>query len=167
MLERNFSLSLIEFNKVLGFCEEEDDESSIGEFLCDYPDDFDQFQVYRDLTGRKDSSSLLSKTELFFLWCMVQKRKVNLGWWFAIQMAACNSKSRSSAHGTQPGQAARPSSSMQPETQELRASLTRLEAQQAKNTEEIQELKASLVIMETHQAQNTPAIQAIRNLLRQ
>ena len=35
--------------------------------------------------GRQFSSATLNKTELFFLWCMVHKRKVNIGCWLASQ----------------------------------------------------------------------------------
>jgi len=35
--------------------------------------------------GRNDASASLTRTELFFLWCMHSGKKVNLGYWFAIQ----------------------------------------------------------------------------------
>jgi hypothetical protein len=38
-------------------------------------------------SGRKDSPSVMSKTELFFLWCMINKLKVNLGFWMATQFS--------------------------------------------------------------------------------
>ncbi|KAK8672557.1 hypothetical protein V6N13_110922 [Hibiscus sabdariffa] len=34
-------------------------------------------------SGRNDSSTVLTKVELFFLWCMHSGLKVNLGFWFA------------------------------------------------------------------------------------
>ncbi|KAF7812892.1 putative RNA-dependent RNA polymerase 1 [Senna tora] len=161
MLERHFSLSLLQFNKILGFCDEEDDESSIGDFLCDYPDDFDQNKACRELTGcsttiynprltndtalannalkyihrflaysfsgRKDSLGLLTKTELFFLWCMD-------GTYIF----------RSLTHGGPSGDAPHPSSSSQTTMEGIIASLARMEAQLAQNTADIQELRTLL-----------------------
>lgn len=37
-------------------------------------------------SGRKDSPSIISKTELFFLRCMVEKKRVNLGCFIASQL---------------------------------------------------------------------------------
>ena len=41
-----------------------------------------RFLAY-NYSGRNDTTSSLSKTELFFLWCMQTKTKIDLGFWFA------------------------------------------------------------------------------------
>ncbi|KAK8514697.1 hypothetical protein V6N12_057594 [Hibiscus sabdariffa] len=41
-----------------------------------------RFLAY-NYSGRNDSSAVLTKVELFFLWCMHTGLKVNLGFWFA------------------------------------------------------------------------------------
>lgn len=38
-------------------------------------------------SGRKDYAGVLTKTELFFLWCMKNNIKVNLGYWLVSQFA--------------------------------------------------------------------------------
>ncbi|KAH1114912.1 hypothetical protein J1N35_008290 [Gossypium stocksii] len=38
-----------------------------------------------NFSGRRDALAIVSKTELFFLWCIYTGRPVNLGYWFALQ----------------------------------------------------------------------------------
>ena len=43
-------------------------------------------------SGRKDSSGILSRPEFFFIWCMKNNIKVNLGCWLASQFKAVLAK---------------------------------------------------------------------------
>lgn len=45
-------------------------------------------------SGRKDASNILTRTELFFLWCMVSGHKLNFGLWLVTQVSSVLSYSR-------------------------------------------------------------------------
>ncbi|PIM96992.1 hypothetical protein CDL12_30547 [Handroanthus impetiginosus] len=52
-----------------------------------------RFLAY-SFSGRKDSASVLSKAEFFFLWCMSRSIKVNLGCWLATQFGSVAANKR-------------------------------------------------------------------------
>ncbi|KAK4389708.1 hypothetical protein Sango_2307800 [Sesamum angolense] len=47
-----------------------------------------------NFSGRKDTSGICSKAELFFLWCMKRGIKVNLGFWLATQIQSSLNRNR-------------------------------------------------------------------------
>ncbi|KAL0373000.1 UNVERIFIED_CONTAM: Retrovirus-related Pol polyprotein from transposon.6 [Sesamum calycinum] len=47
-----------------------------------------------NFSGRKDTSGICSKAELFFLWCMKRGIKVNLGFWLATQFQSSLNRNR-------------------------------------------------------------------------
>lgn len=99
LMGKRFSFSIIELNKALGFvsdapccdfCDEYDAIAIYANFYDNPPDTFSKAKdlylrnpclkyIHRFLSysflDRKDASSIPSKTELYFLWCMTQKKK--------------------------------------------------------------------------------------------
>ncbi|KAK4394161.1 Retrovirus-related Pol polyprotein from transposon.6, partial [Sesamum angolense] len=47
-----------------------------------------------NFSGRRDTSGICSKAELFFLWCMKRGIKVNLGFWLATQIQSSLNRNR-------------------------------------------------------------------------
>ncbi|KAL0438822.1 UNVERIFIED_CONTAM: hypothetical protein Slati_2365200 [Sesamum latifolium] len=47
-----------------------------------------------NFSGRKDTSNICSKTELYFLLCMKRGIKANLGFWLATQFQSCLNRGR-------------------------------------------------------------------------
>ncbi|KAL0312975.1 UNVERIFIED_CONTAM: Retrovirus-related Pol polyprotein from transposon.6 [Sesamum radiatum] len=47
-----------------------------------------------NFSGRKDTSNICSKAELYFLWCMKRGIKANLGFWLATQFQSCLNRGR-------------------------------------------------------------------------
>ncbi|KAL2228807.1 UNVERIFIED_CONTAM: hypothetical protein Sindi_1860400 [Sesamum indicum] len=47
-----------------------------------------------NFSGRRDTSGICSKAELFFLWCMLHGIKVNLGFWLATQFQSSINRNR-------------------------------------------------------------------------
>ncbi|KAG8391683.1 hypothetical protein BUALT_Bualt01G0212800 [Buddleja alternifolia] len=52
-----------------------------------------RFLAY-NYSGRKDSSGTFTKAEFYFIWCMQNKIKANLGIWLAIQFQSASNKKR-------------------------------------------------------------------------
>ncbi|KAF7839569.1 putative RNA-dependent RNA polymerase 1 [Senna tora] len=139
MLERKFSLSLLQFNKILGFCDEEDDESSIGDFLCDYPDDFDQNKAYRELTGCSatiynpclTNDNALANNALKYIYRFLAYSFSGRKDSPELKLNYSSFGAWSLTHGGPSGDAPHPSSSSQTTMEGIRASLARMEAQLA------------------------------------
>ncbi|KAL0427983.1 UNVERIFIED_CONTAM: hypothetical protein Slati_2973100 [Sesamum latifolium] len=47
-----------------------------------------------NFSGRKDTSNICLKAELYFLWCMKHGIKANLGFWLATQFQSCLNRGR-------------------------------------------------------------------------
>ena len=62
-----------------------DPRLSKGSYLKDPASRYIHRFLAYSFSGRRDSSGILSKPEFFFIWCMHNKIKVNLGCWLASQ----------------------------------------------------------------------------------
>ncbi|KAH9784028.1 hypothetical protein KPL71_009511 [Citrus sinensis] len=105
LMGQNFSHSITDFNLALGFID--DDYSSSDAYLgttCDFSENFEPYGLWRNLSvdhnpvlkcvhrllaynflGKKDHSGVFSKTEFYFIWCMLNDVRPNLGFWLADQ----------------------------------------------------------------------------------
>ncbi|XP_071902173.1 uncharacterized protein [Coffea arabica] len=66
-------------------CAEYDPRHSKSCYLKDPASRYIQRFLAYSFSGRRDSSGILSKPEFFFIWCMHNNIKVNLGCWLASQ----------------------------------------------------------------------------------
>ena len=69
-----------------------DPSRSRSSFLEDPSARYVQRLLAYSYSGRKDSSGIISRPELFFLWCMKNGFKVNLGCWLAAQFKSVMAK---------------------------------------------------------------------------
>ena len=69
-----------------------DPSRSRSSFLEDLNARYVQRLLAYSYSGRKDSSGIISRPELFFLWCMKNGFKVNLGCWLAAQFKSVMAK---------------------------------------------------------------------------
>lgn len=114
LIGQRFRMSMNEFNTTLGFdCQNttcdfpvDFDTSTIYVELCDNPPNLYSATRSKDLYlrnpclkylhrllaytfyGRKDATNILTKTELYNLWRMVHRQKLNFGFWIATQVSS-------------------------------------------------------------------------------